>query len=104
MKQGLLPLMPSGATAIDDLCSVFSDGTQVTWFQGSRAMRVHPVADHATQRAMMAFLHVHGGVPQSRIAAAVGAPRAVQWCIDPLGAGGDERRLGFGHGHGLRAG
>ena len=71
MKQGLLPLMPAGASDIDGLFSVFSDGTQVTWFQGCHAMRVHPVGDHATQRAMMAFLHVHGGVPQPRIAAAL---------------------------------
>ncbi len=71
MKQGILPLIPSGATDIDGFHSVFSDGRGVTWFQGSQPMRVHPASDHATQRAMMAFLHVHGGVSQARIAAAL---------------------------------
>lgn len=72
MKQGILPLIPSGATDIDGFYSVLNDGTNVTWCQGSYPIRVHPVCDHATQRAMMAFLHVSGVVPQSRIAAALG--------------------------------
>jgi hypothetical protein len=72
MKQGILPLIPSGASAIDGFYNVLNDGTSVTWFQGSFPIRVHPVSDHATHRAMMGFLHLHGGVPQSRIAAALG--------------------------------
>ena len=71
MKQGILPLIPSGATDIDGFCSVANDGTTVTWFHGSYPLRAHPVCDHATQRAMMAFLYVYGGVPQPRIAAAL---------------------------------
>ena len=71
MKQGILPLIPAGASDIDGFHSVFSDGAEVTWFQGSHPMRVHRVSDHASQRAMMSFLHVHGGVAQSRIAAAL---------------------------------
>ncbi len=71
MKQGILPLIPSGASDIDGFHSVFSDGTSVTWFQGSYPIRAHPASDHATQRAMMGFLHLHGGVPQSRIASAL---------------------------------
>lgn len=35
-------------------------------------MRAHDASDHATQRATMAFLHVHADVAQSRIAAALG--------------------------------
>ena len=70
MKQGILPLIPAGASDIGGFHSVFSDGAEVTWFQGSHPMRVHRVSDHGTQRAMMSFLHVHGGVAQSRIAAA----------------------------------
>lgn len=68
MKQGILPLVPSGASDIDGFYSIFNDGKSVTWFQGSYPIRVHPVSDHATRRAMMGFLHLHGGVAQSRIA------------------------------------
>ncbi len=71
MKQGILPLVPSGATSIDGFFSVLSDGDGVVWYQGCHPIRVHAASDHATQRAMMAFLHVHGGVPQPRIAAAL---------------------------------
>lgn len=125
MKQGLLPLMPSGASDIHGFHSVFSDGTDVTWFQGSHAMRVHPASDHATQRAMMAFLHVHGGVPQSRIAAAVRVHENTGWAaVKRYRQNGDVgfyaltrvrgpavmtpavmepcRRLGVGHGPGPR--
>lgn len=72
MKQGILPLVPSGATAIDELYSVLNDGTTATWFLGSHPIRAHAASDHASQRSMMACLHVHGGVPQPRIAAALG--------------------------------
>lgn len=72
MKQGILPLIPQNATDIDGFHSVFNDGETVTWFLADHPVRVHPSADHATQRVMMAFLHVHGGVPQARIAAALG--------------------------------
>jgi len=71
MKQGILPLIPSGATDIDGFHSVLNDGTKATWFLGSHPIRVHAVRDHASQRTMMAFLHVHGGVSQPRIAAAL---------------------------------
>lgn len=72
MKQGILPIIPVGATGIDDFYSVFNDEADVTWFQGCHPIRRHASGDHATQRAMMAFLHVDGGVPQPRIAAALG--------------------------------
>ncbi len=71
MKQGILPLIPSGAINIGEFYSIFNDGEKVTWFQGSYPIRVHPVSDHATQRAMMAFLHLYGAVAQSKIAAAL---------------------------------
>ena len=72
MKQGILPLIPSGSTDIDGFHNVFNDGATVTWLQGVHPIRVHPVADHATQRAMMGLLHAHGGVSQSRLAASLG--------------------------------
>ena len=71
MKQGILPLIPSGATDIDGFYSVLTDGTEATWFLGSHPIRVHAVCDHGSQRTMMAFLHVHGGVSQARLAAAL---------------------------------
>jgi transposase-like protein len=72
MKQGILPLIPSGASNIDGLFSVSRSATEVIWFQGCHPIRVHPVNDHASQRAMMAFLHEHGGVPQARLAQVLG--------------------------------
>lgn len=72
MKQGTLPLVPAGATAISEWHSVHNDGTTATWFLGDQPIRVHAAKDGAAQRAMMAFLYVHGGVPQARIAAALG--------------------------------
>lgn len=72
MKQGILPLVPAGASSISEIFSVFSDKTNVTWFLGQYPIRVHAVNDHQTQRAMMAFVHVYGGASQSRIAAALG--------------------------------
>ena len=71
MKQGILPLIPADATDIDGFYSVFRGDTTVTWFQGNYPIRVHPASDHATQRSMMGFLHLYGGVPQPRIAAAL---------------------------------
>lgn len=65
------PLIPSDATDIDGFYNVFRSDTTVTWFHGSYPIRVHPASDHATQRSMMGFLHLHGGVPQPRIAAAL---------------------------------
>ncbi len=64
-------MIPSGAINIDEFYSIFNDGENVVWFQGCHPVRVHPVSDHATQRAMMSFLHVHCGVPQARIATAL---------------------------------
>jgi hypothetical protein len=67
----MLPLIPAGASEIAGPYSVFSDGKTVTWFYGAAPIRVHPVSDHASQRAMLALLHVHGGVKQGRLAAAL---------------------------------
>src|SRR3990170_1761307 len=72
MKQGILPLIPAGASAISEVYSVFRGATDVTWFSGQYPMRVHAANDHRTQRAMMAFIHHHGGVSQAQIAAALG--------------------------------
>jgi hypothetical protein len=72
MKQGTLPIIPAGASSIDGFYSVFRDATTVTWFHGCHPIRVHSVSERGTQRAMMAFLHVHGGVSQARIAKTLG--------------------------------
>jgi len=72
MKQGLLPLIPSGATDIDGFYSVVKDGKTVTWFQGAYPMREHAADDHAAQRAVISFLHIRGGVPQAQLANALG--------------------------------
>ncbi|HAU38931.1 MAG TPA: hypothetical protein DCX07_14615 [Phycisphaerales bacterium] len=68
MKQGILPLVAPGASDIDGLYSVFNDGRTVTWFCGAHPMRVHPASDHASQRSMLAFMNVHCGVKQGRLA------------------------------------
>lgn len=72
MKQGILPLIPAGASAISEVFSVFRGETDVTWFVGQHPIRVHAANDHRTQRAMMAFVHHHGGVSQAHIAASLG--------------------------------
>lgn len=72
MKQGILPLIPSGTNRIDGLFSVSRGTKDVIWFQGCQPIRVHPVDDHPSQRAMMAFLHEHGSVSQARLARALG--------------------------------
>lgn len=90
MKQGLLPLVPSGATALGEFCSVFRDQEQVTWFAGIFPIRVHAVKDHATQRAMMALLHVHGGLSQGALAASLGVhENTVRAAVRLWRAGGD---------------
>lgn len=69
MKQGMLPLIAAGASHISGPYCVFNDGKIVTWFCGAHPVRVHPASDHASQRSMMALLHVHCGVKQGRLAA-----------------------------------
>ena len=69
MKQGMLPLIAAGASHIGGPYCVFNDGKTVTWFCGAHPVRVHPTSDHASQRSMMALLHVHCGVKQGRLAA-----------------------------------
>jgi hypothetical protein len=72
MKQGILPLIPSGTSRIDDLFSVHRGGKDVTWFMGCLPIRQHALDDHRTQRAMMAALHVVNNVPQTTLARALG--------------------------------
>ena len=90
MKQGILPLIPAGASAISEVYSVFRGATDVTWFSGQYPMRVHAANDHRTQRAMMAFIHHHGGVSQAQIAAALGVhPNTVSAAARVYRAKGD---------------
>jgi len=71
VKQGIMPLIPSGKTNIFGIHSVFSGEENVTWLQGIHPIRAHPVSARAIRRAMMGFPHLHGGVAQPRIAAAL---------------------------------
>jgi hypothetical protein len=54
MKQGTLPLVPSGTTGVGDKYSVSNNGETVVWFHGWDPIRAHPSGDHLTYRAMMA--------------------------------------------------
>ena len=90
MKQGALPLIPCHTTALGENFSVDSTDDTVVWYCGFQPIRVHPRNDHRTQRLMMAFLHIHGHVPQAKIARALGVHwRTVLAAVNLYRAEGD---------------
>jgi len=72
VSQLLLPLIPDGASQINDLLSVMQDGGDWTYFLGSRAAFSHPEADLASFRMYTAQLITQGVCRQCEITKAFG--------------------------------
>ena len=67
MPQVLLPLVPDGATAINDFFSVVREGGQWTYFAGIRPVFQHGEEDRRSFRMFTAQLICQGGCQQSAV-------------------------------------
>ena len=67
MPQALLPLVPDGATAINDFFSVVREGGQWTYFLGVRPVFQHAEEDPRAFRMFTAQLICQGGCLQSEV-------------------------------------
>lgn len=67
MPQALLPLIPAGATLLNDRISVVKDGAQWTYFCGIHPVFVHPEEDRASFRMFTAQLVCQGVCKQADI-------------------------------------
>ena len=72
MPQALLPLIPDGATVINDRISVVKEGLQWTYFCGIAPVFSHPEEDRASFRMFSAQLVCQGACKQSEIIRAFG--------------------------------
>lgn len=72
MPQALLPLIPDGATALNDRISVVKEGQQWTYLCGVNPVFVHPEEDRASFRMFTAQLVCQGACKQSDIIRAFG--------------------------------
>ena len=72
MKQTLLPLVPDGATPVNDLISVVNQNDQWTWFYGARPVFGHPQRDRDSFRMFSAQLVCQGACKQVEIVKALG--------------------------------
>ena len=72
MPQTLLPLIPDGATALNDRISVVKEGQQWTYFCGVAPVFVHPEDDRASFRMFTAQLICQGACKQADIIRAFG--------------------------------
>jgi hypothetical protein len=72
MPQALLPLVPHGATPINDLLSVVRDGGQWTYFLGVRPVFAHDEDDQRSFRMFTAQLVCQGACQQTDIVAVFG--------------------------------
>ena len=72
MPQALLPLIPDGATTLNDRISVAKEGQQWTYFCGVNPVFVHPEQDRASFRMFTAQLVCQGACKQSDIIRAFG--------------------------------
>jgi hypothetical protein len=72
MPQALLPLVPEGATAINDFFSVVRAGGQWTYFLGVRPVFQHAEEDQRSFRMFTAQLICQGGCRQSEVVRAFG--------------------------------
>ena len=64
MPQALLPLIPAGATHINDRISVVRENGQWTYFYGVDPIFSHPEEDHQTFRMFTAQLVCQGACQQ----------------------------------------
>jgi len=67
MPQALLPLIPSGATQLSDLISVFCQDGKWTYFCGVQPVFEHPEDDRQSFRMFTALLFCQGACTQAQI-------------------------------------
>ena len=72
MPQALLPLIPDGATTINNRISVVKEDSQWTYFCGIAPIFMHPEEDRASFRMFTAQLVCQGACRQSQIIRAFG--------------------------------
>ena len=75
MPQTLLPLIPSGATQLSDLISVFCQDGQWTYFCGVQPVFEHPEDDRQSFRMFTAQLCCQGTCTQAQIMRAFGVSK-----------------------------
>jgi transposase len=75
MPQALLPLIPSGATQLSDLISVFCQDGQWTYFCGVQPVFEHPEDDRQSFRMFSAQLCCQGACTQAQIIRAFGVSK-----------------------------
>lgn len=75
MPQALLPLIPSGATQLSDLISVFCQDGQWTYFCGVQPVFEHPDNDRQSFRMFTAQLCCQGACTQAQIIRAFGVSK-----------------------------
>jgi hypothetical protein len=72
VTQTLLPLVPDGATPVNDLISVVNHDDKWTWFYGARPVFAHPQGDRDSFRMFSAQLVCQGACKQVEIVKAFG--------------------------------
>jgi transposase len=75
MPQALLPLIPSGATQLSDLISVFRQDGQWTYFCGVQPVFEHPADDRQSFRMFTAQLCCQGACTQAQIICVFGVSK-----------------------------
>jgi len=75
MPQALLPLIPSGATQLSDLISVFCQDGKWTYFCGVQPVFEHPEDDRQSFRMFTALLCCQGACTQAQIIRAFGVSK-----------------------------
>ena len=72
MTQGILPLIPTGATAINDIVSVVRQEKTWTYFLSTYPIYSHPEDDHQCFRSIIAQLIDNGTCKQCDVVSAFG--------------------------------
>jgi len=75
MPQALLPIIPHGATPINDVISVVREGTQWTYFCGVQPIFQHPDDDRRSFRMFTAQLCYQGACTQAQIVRSFGVSK-----------------------------
>jgi hypothetical protein len=75
MPQALLPIIPPGATPVNDIISVVGKEQQWTYFCGVQPVFQHPEADQRSFRMFTALLCVQGACTQAQIIRAFGVSK-----------------------------
>ncbi len=75
MPQILLPLIPDGATQINDVISVIREDDSWTYFLGAQPVFSHPQDDHRSFQMFTAQLVCQGACQQVQIIRAFGVSK-----------------------------